>query len=148
MFNEVPYFLNPDHIAVVTRGEAGERFPVSIGFGDSTPRLLHLPDNRLFRLRDHQQLSKTRSLGALRTPTSSMRPFGPPLGSSGLLLALRASSSSLMLLSSLLLLSSSSSSLSLSNLIHFELINVQFNPQKWIPGEILMIFLFLDLKLN
>ena len=69
---EVPYISKTDHIAVVTRGEAGERFPVSIGFGvvtrgevgfgDSTPRLLHLPDNRLLRLRDRQQLSNVNFL--------------------------------------------------------------------------------------
>ena len=39
--------------------------------------------------------------------------------------------------------SSSSSSLLLSNLRHFKSTIVQFNPQKWIPSEILMIFLFL-----
>ena len=38
--------------------------------------------------------------------------------------------------------SSSSSSLLSSNLRHFKLTIVQFNPQKLIPSEILMIFLF------
>ena len=103
----------------------------------------------------------TRSSRVLRAPTS--RPvifnFGPPLGPSGLLLGLRVSSSSLMSLSSLLLLSSSSSlsllssfssssSLLLSNLRHFKSTIVQFNPQKWIPSEILMIFLFFTSKIR
>ena len=55
---------------------------------------------------------------------------------------LLSSSSSLSLLSSLSSFSSSSSLL-LSNLRHFKLTIVQFNPQKWIPSKILMIFFFL-----
>ena len=50
MFKGVPYLKETDHIAVVTRVEAGNRFPVTVGFGDSTPRLLNFPDVRLFRL--------------------------------------------------------------------------------------------------
>ena len=35
--------------------------------------------------RSKVQIFKTRSLGALRAPTSSLRPFGPALGPSSLL---------------------------------------------------------------
>ena len=70
----------------------------------------------------------TRSLGALRAPTSSLWPFGPPFGPSGLLdFVLRA----------------------LRALRPCDPRTVAFyNPQKWIPSEILMIFLFFTSKIR
>ena len=73
-------------------------------------------------------LLTTRSLGALRAPTSSLWPFGPTFGPSGLLdFVLRA----------------------LRALRPCDPRTVAFyNPQKWIPSEILMIFLFFTSKIR
>ena len=89
---------------------------------------------------------KTRSLGALQAPTSSLWPFGPPFGPSGLLdFVLRS-------LRALRPCDPRTVALGTDVFFVFFLYFLDFlefsNPQKWISSEILMIFLFFTSKIR